>query len=95
MATNEELQEALDVVQVKFTEEFNAHNATKAELKQARFEADSRRLTIQTLRKGIEFYAPGPFWTEVVKDTKAAEDLGKHAEWVLRLTAGADDSGGA
>jgi len=37
-------------------------------------------------RDGLKFYAPGPFWTEVLKDTKAAEDQGKHAEWILRLT---------
>ena len=38
------------------------------------------------LREGLQFYAPGPFWTEVLKDTRAAEDQGKHAEWILRLT---------
>jgi hypothetical protein len=38
------------------------------------------------LREGLAFYKPGPFWTEVLKDTKAAEDQGKHAEWILRLT---------
>lgn len=38
------------------------------------------------LREGLKFYAPGPFWTEVLKETKAAEDQGKHAEWILRLT---------
>ena len=38
------------------------------------------------LREGLQYYAPGPFWTEVLKDTKAAEDQGKHAEWILRLT---------
>lgn len=84
--TNEELQEAMAVVQAKFTDEFNAHNATKAELKQARFESESRRLTIKTLRDGLSYYKPGPFWTEVLDATKAAQDQGKHAEWVLRLT---------
>jgi len=38
------------------------------------------------LRNGLTFYKPGPFWTEVLKDTKAAEDQGKHAEWILRMT---------
>ena len=38
------------------------------------------------LRSGLQFYAPGPFWTEVLDKTKASEDLGKHAEWILRLT---------
>ena len=41
---------------------------------------------LDTARKGLAFYAPGPFWTEVLKDTKAAQDMGTHAEWVLRLT---------
>jgi hypothetical protein len=49
------------------------------------------KLRVQTYyasqcREGLKFYAPGPFWTEVLKDTKAAEDQGKHAEWILRLT---------
>ena len=49
------------------------------------------KLQVQTyyaaqLRDGLKFYAPGPFWTEVLKDTKAAQDQGKHAEWILRLT---------
>ena len=38
------------------------------------------------LREGLSFYKPGAFWTEVLKDTKAAEDQGKHAEWILRMT---------
>lgn len=47
------------------------------------------------LRGGLKFYAPGPFWTDVVKETKAAEDQGRHAEWILRLTAGPEDPEGA
>lgn len=38
------------------------------------------------LREGLKTYLPGPFWTDVVKETKAAEDMGKHAEWILRMT---------
>lgn len=47
------------------------------------------------LRDGLKFYRPGPFWTDVVKDTKASQDQGKHAEWILRLTAGPEDPEGA
>ena len=38
------------------------------------------------LRDGLEVYLPGPFWEDIVQHTKASEDMGKHAEWVLRLT---------
>lgn len=41
---------------------------------------------VATLREGLSFYLPGPFWETVVVGTKADADAGKHAEWVLRLT---------
>jgi hypothetical protein len=47
------------------------------------------------LRDGLKYYAPGPFWTEVTKETKASQDLGKHADWILRLTDDGTYSPGA
>lgn len=55
----------------------------------------TEKYTSGQLRDGLKFYRPGPFWTEVLKDTKAAEDQGRHAEWILRLTAGPEDPEGA
>lgn len=45
-----------------------------------------QQMYVKQLRDGLRFYLPGTFWTEVVKETKAAEDQGKHADWILRLT---------
>lgn len=63
---------------------------TSRELKSALVDLEVKLRTEQyvsgQLRDGLKFYAPGPFWTEVTQDTKAAQDLGKHAEWILRMT---------
>lgn len=45
-----------------------------------------QKMYVQQLRSGLETYLPGPFWTEVKAATKAAEDQGKHAQWVLNVT---------
>lgn len=90
-----ELEAALVEVKIKHTEEFNARMKAERDLARAQAMLVTERHRIKTLREGLERYKPGPFWDTVTADTDAAADMGKHADWVLRLTASVDDVEGS
>lgn len=86
-----ELEDALVVVQQKFSP-LMAENATlKSKVLTLTAELSAEKHRVKALRDGLTVYLPGPFWDTVVQDTKADMDQGKHAEYVLRVTGSTDD----
>lgn len=91
----QELEDGMTVVQQKFSQLMVENAELKSKLVLANAALAGEKHRVKQLRDGLSVYLPGPFWDEVIAYTKADEDRGKHAEWVLRATAEADDAAGA
>lgn len=90
-----ELEDGMVSVQQQFTALTAAHAETQTKLYAANAALATERYRVQRLRAGLAVYRPGPFWDDVQEKTAAAEDRGKYAEWVLRVTADENDPEGA